>query len=350
MKTKKSKIKSLLGRMLAVVGIVCVLLSCFLVPASADHIANSDSVYVDPWFSNGYLEYYPLGNLSNHTVVGLPGVFYNISSSYYSFDDYFRTTGYSATTNVGFRHYVDKSQRLHVMSFADNIANNIFASGFSLSLGEFLIDYNSLTSWNVGSISFVLNGGLISSLNYTITYECPQYVYDDSVASLIYETRTFEWSGSPVSDDSKYNIFLLPDFPFIDFPLDDSGFVHFPSYFDLPTGEFVYERYALIKDITIDIEFTSGSQLSSFSFNSVFFPEFAFLTSDISTYYESLPLEKRTVIVDNTADIDLSSWLVDAVGGFLDFEIFPGFSISSVLAVLLSLSVVVLFLKWFAGG
>lgn len=48
-------------------------------------------------------------------------------------------------------------------------------------------------------------------------------------------------------------------------------------------------------------------------------------------------------------DIDLTSWLTNAVGGFLSFEIVPGISFAGILAVLVSSSLLIAFLKFFAG-
>lgn len=49
-------------------------------------------------------------------------------------------------------------------------------------------------------------------------------------------------------------------------------------------------------------------------------------------------------------DADYSSWLTKAVGGFLGFEIFPGFSIAGVLGVIIGFAIFIWFLKVFAGG
>lgn len=47
---------------------------------------------------------------------------------------------------------------------------------------------------------------------------------------------------------------------------------------------------------------------------------------------------------------DFTSWLAVATGGFLNTELWPNFSIGGMLAILVSFSVVMIFLKVFAGG
>ena len=47
---------------------------------------------------------------------------------------------------------------------------------------------------------------------------------------------------------------------------------------------------------------------------------------------------------------DFTSWIGTAVGGFLNMELMPNFSIGGVLAILIAFSIVMLFLKFFAGG
>lgn len=47
---------------------------------------------------------------------------------------------------------------------------------------------------------------------------------------------------------------------------------------------------------------------------------------------------------------DFTGWIATATSGFLNFELFPNFSIGGVLAILVGFSLVILFLKIFAGG
>lgn len=49
-------------------------------------------------------------------------------------------------------------------------------------------------------------------------------------------------------------------------------------------------------------------------------------------------------------EVDYTSWIGTAVGGFLNMELMPNFAIGGVLAILIGFSIVMLFLKYFAGG
>lgn len=52
----------------------------------------------------------------------------------------------------------------------------------------------------------------------------------------------------------------------------------------------------------------------------------------------------------NTEDVDISDFLVDSVGGFMDFEIVPGFSFGVLLSFILTLGLLVWIIKVFMGG
>lgn len=52
--------------------------------------------------------------------------------------------------------------------------------------------------------------------------------------------------------------------------------------------------------------------------------------------------------IDN--NVDFTGWIANATSGFLNFELMPNFSIGGVLAILVGFSLVILFLKIFAGG
>lgn len=71
----------------------------------------------------------------------------------------------------------------------------------------------------------------------------------------------------------------------------------------------------------------------------------------------SLPVASKYIkttdlyqIINESIVKDYTSWLAEATGGFLDAEIFPGFTIGGVMGTLIAFSVVMLFLKLFAGG
>lgn len=68
----------------------------------------------------------------------------------------------------------------------------------------------------------------------------------------------------------------------------------------------------------------------------------------VYSFYNSLGIKYSAPAPVN--DADYSSWLSTAVGGFLDFQIFPGFSLAGALGVVIGLGIFVYLLKVFAGG
>lgn len=49
-------------------------------------------------------------------------------------------------------------------------------------------------------------------------------------------------------------------------------------------------------------------------------------------------------------EVDYTSWIGTAVGGFLNMELMPNFSLGGILAILIAFAITMLFLKFFAGG
>lgn len=97
-------------------------------------------------------------------------------------------------------------------------------------------------------------------------------------------------------------------------------------------------------DIYITITFENKTSLIDFrTFDTYYYGE-----TPRDQYYDDYPVSLK--IVDHTVDADFGSWIVTSLAGFMDFEIFPGFSISLILAVVIGLSLVMMFLKRFSGG
>jgi hypothetical protein len=54
--------------------------------------------------------------------------------------------------------------------------------------------------------------------------------------------------------------------------------------------------------------------------------------------------------IDQDMYVDFSGWLANAVGGFMEMQIFPGIALGGIVAVLVMFSCVMALLKIFAGG
>lgn len=77
--------------------------------------------------------------------------------------------------------------------------------------------------------------------------------------------------------------------------------------------------------------------------------------SRVSTIEQSdrVDLRSKDVVTDEPSKLgfaDYTSWIATAVGGFLDFELFPGFTFGGILMVFIAFSCVMWFLRLVGGG
>ena len=73
------------------------------------------------------------------------------------------------------------------------------------------------------------------------------------------------------------------------------------------------------------------------------------VSSDISNLY-NYGYSKGYQSGDGGFGGDYGTWLVNAVGGFMNLELFPNFKIGGILSIIVAIPLVVWFLKLFAGG
>lgn len=66
--------------------------------------------------------------------------------------------------------------------------------------------------------------------------------------------------------------------------------------------------------------------------------------------FTTSPSKGGTVIVNEVINPDFSDFIINSVGGFLNFEIIPGWSISTILAICIMIPVLLYVLKYFFGG
>lgn len=106
------------------------------------------------------------------------------------------------------------------------------------------------------------------------------------------------------------------------------------------------KRYVMIKDFTVTLEITdeipSGSNVV-FDVVSLALPT---TPPNLSVWKMQYPLASNTtVVVDpaNPADVSFTDWLTVAVGSFLNFELWPSFSINQVLYLVLVIGVLLAF-------
>lgn len=66
--------------------------------------------------------------------------------------------------------------------------------------------------------------------------------------------------------------------------------------------------------------------------------------------YEQGKIDGIEIAESQLNDGNWLGWMANAVGGFMTFEIFPGFSVGGLFAVLISIALLMAFLRFFAGG
>lgn len=125
----------------------------------------------------------------------------------------------------------------------------------------------------------------------------------------------------------------------------------------LDTTIFGSSSWVYVQNMTIDViypENSSSEQIQNIRMNSIFTTES--YTADSpqpgiffgDNWYSILNGGQIGGNVDY--EIDFSSWLITAVGGFMNAELFPGFAIGGIFAVMVAFPLVIWFLKLVLGG
>lgn len=79
--------------------------------------------------------------------------------------------------------------------------------------------------------------------------------------------------------------------------------------------------------------------------------DYLFTSYDAAAYQEVLERDEVPPEIDNSMYYkDYTSWVSEAVGGFFDFNVFPGFSLGGIVITVMSFAIAIWLLKMFAGG
>jgi len=98
-----------------------------------------------------------------------------------------------------------------------------------------------------------------------------------------------------------------------------------------------------------DIEYIGETYLDSIEIES----RYATRNFEEHYYERDLPgLEAETIIkeVIVSPEVDFTTWIVKAVGGFMDMEIYPGLSVGAIFATVGGIALLMMVLKMIAGG
>lgn len=195
--------------------------------------------------------------------------------------------------------------------------------------------FNALyTSWNVDAIQFKAH-------HFYYTYD-PTVVSDlDTVSPFHFEFPGATSVTTIVNYHELGNAVDAYSFTFID-DIDDTHLESFlsPDLFGLSDDDsFTF----FIDSVVVIPEYDSSVPINSIQLSYVYngaYCEFS-RAADINSHI-SPP--------SDAVFADYTSWIGLAVSGFLEFQIFPGFSFGALFMVIVSFSTVMWFLKLFAGG
>lgn len=235
-------------------------------------------------------------------------------------------------------------------------------------------EYHSITTtynfdfvWEYSNPSPFYTSLFLSSSDFYCYYDFsnPVYVSDDAgVGFLIDFDNLFNDSSSLIIDYTcSYSLMSSPDI-FFSNSIDDGVAVNDFVAYDFLTAEhkvlyqdaknngddfgvYVYDLDITISNLSLGYYNPSGGYGSSlFTIN--YRAAATSFVEDFQLRYEDLT--GRRLIPDESVFEDYTSWIANAVSGFLEFEIFKGFSLGGLLMVIISFACVLWFLKLFAGG
>lgn len=306
----------------AFVSLICLNFSFFAVNSSANVAAGTPS----------HVEAYSFGlpfdlTFSVDSGSGYSGVFRSPNRFVYSdygvplFDMNF---GWSSSSLTDFCSVSVSSPGRVVYSFTPFFAPAFIEipSAFFLPLSEISV-YNSYLSF-----SDPVDDSAQSLSSLRVNYLFDYAVFLNNTVRLASQNFVVDY---PVSDNS------------VSVPLIPNGFVsyltNYLTFEDSSGDEFVF-----ITGYNVSFD---DFQVHSFDISGV--------SSDVYTFDRGLQSDVFSFVSTGSLrpsfdDISWTSWLVNSVGAFMNFEIVPNLSISGIFALLLGMSLFMVFLKIFAGG
>lgn len=277
------------------------------------------------------------------------------------------------------------STDLYVDSIEINTSLFDITSVYDISTGG-MITTNDYYKFQDGQISYSTEGDY--SMYYDVTYNEPFY------SNELY--RTFEasyWTGNATADLSvniNHN-FVLNDSSDLKIQVPNDFWIGYIVQVTLLDYQLIDNKPTLVQinreydDIDVDVSYDFGyttfsiSQIYNklkieFGLNEYVLSRFKFqavaknnlsenngiFIGIIEDYYDIenwISNQKYIDVLDDKLqnlgfefERDYTSWLITAVGGFMDFEIVPGFSIGGMFSIVAMIALVAYILKMFLGG
>ena len=224
-----------------------------------------------------------------------------------------------------------------------------------------ILDAGGYYSEIVFSYSILTNNYFDANENFVVDFIELDYfvVYSDGV--------------DIISDNDTIAIgdIYITDFDFDSIMLDTNTYNAFTSAYLLQL--YTHIEFVSGEDyITINIVLSNLDDTFYYEINNLVIPlinqgntnDFVLVNSDGYTEFTDFSVSNAftdfayQVYVENTTqhptplepNVDMWSWLGDTIGGFMDFEIFPSFSIGAIFNIVISIALFLIFLKVFVGG
>lgn len=310
---------------------IILLISILMLTLSIGITASADEIY--PKGSNNY-------------------PFYNVSSIIYSNDDE-AFTKYNIERTV-VNDYINATGDVSWIVLGDEYLslemeyNYIeYNEYFNLNTTYKLIQYSLPTNITLSYKYFVLKDyfleeDIYSSLENTIvSLDSGSYFNIDSVEItcyvLEYKFINDEWQIVPVLYEFEVDTYVKQD--------TQQESINFALIFDELQNYNSRDEYA-IRDMYIKFNLSYNDTSST---NPYIITDMGYVNYENTSITDILTsLNKQVLLVP--IEHDYTSWLVKAVGGFLDTEIVPGFSIGGIFGVVLMIALLSYILKMFLGG
>lgn len=253
--------------------------------------------------------------------------------------------------NVSINAYLNIYQRFNFNAGSLFTGDNITYYPYST-----IYNLNPSTSSDYTEITFIGN-------DFVIPVGSVRYL-QNSILTQLFNIDTGNYSSNNYDFSTDFNLNIINFYMSCDInyyiqSTEQLSVYHYenniPSYNSIGTLEAFHDMTRLVNNL--DLSLKNNLMISNFKLTIMFgYTGSSYIrvrsllinTNDNPTY-ETL-LNGLIFYVPSLEQADFSSWLVEGIGGFLSFELIPGISLTTLLAVILAIPLLIAFLKIFAGG
>jgi hypothetical protein len=242
--------------------------------------------------------------------------------------------------NYGNSTFVDRIGTCSI--YSEDIAVACFTGDFILS-GDIFLDGSNSVLWKDDRISF--SGAMDPSVNYDITFSGFYYSPDST-----YNSFNLRLDNQIITTIDRF--IYIKDITDIIYSYLSSKFSSLNNHYivkyidcdmvSTDDEEFIYSN------VTTTMRYSTKSELQTLFGSNMAYD----LVSLRSVVYNNGFQIGYDIGLSNSKDVwgSITDFLTTTIGGFLDMNITPTITISSMLGIILSVTLVVAFLKIFAGG